>query len=119
MKRTWWRRLDRTLAGMGLLVAVLVTLSLSLTLLALWSAQAEGMGPMAWMTLASAGVAGVLAPVLAYIGWNEAQAERDRSQVKLRPSRSFGGPAMLPPTRCRGRGWRNRRRGLPEDLGRT
>lgn len=118
MRRTWWWRLDAALGGLGRPAARLAAVGAGLAFLALGAALG-GLILTAFLLLALAAFAGLLAPVVAYIGWSEARDAGPRSQVNLRPSRSFGGPAILPSSRSQARGWRGGRRGLPDDFGKA
>lgn len=104
-------RLDATLGGLGRPVAVLLTLCALATPLALWglrTPQELFIGLAGFVLFVAGAFSGLAAVMLAVGGWFGARAKRPRPQVKLSPSRAFGGADQLPPSRPRGRAWRNR-----------
>lgn len=72
--------------------------------------QAPGTGLGAYTFLVTGLFAGGAAVALAVAGGLAARASRPDREVKLSPSRAFGGADRLPASRSRARAWRNRLR---------
>lgn len=110
---TFLPRLDAALGGLGRPLAALVALCAVTLPLGLWGLRMplEAFTGLAGFVLLVTGVfAGLAAVMLAVGGWLSARTSQPGREVKLSPSRAFGGADRLPAPRSRARAWRNRLR---------
>ena len=87
-------------------MAALLALCMVTTPLALWglrTPQELFIGLAGFVLFAGGVFSGLAAVMLAVGGWFGARARRPHTEVKLSPSRAFGGADQLPPSRSRAR----------------